>query len=113
MQRRVQKEEDRRSGKLDRMSAKEREAYNKRENEKWERKELQLLNEFYRDYQPSVSLKYVDEFGNELQQKEAYKMLAHQFHGIGSGKMKTEKRLKKIEEKRKAEQAPIFDDAKE
>ena len=44
-----------------------------------------------------------DEFGRELTPKEAWKALSHKFHGKGSGKAKTEKRLKKIAEERKKE----------
>jgi len=36
-----------------------------------------------------------------MSQKEAFKHLSHQFHGKGSGKQKTEKRLKKIEDEKK------------
>jgi len=36
-----------------------------------------------------------------MTQKEAFKFLSHQFHGKGSGKLKTEKRLKRIEDEKK------------
>jgi U4/U6.U5 tri-snRNP-associated protein 1 len=36
---------------------------------------------------------------------QAFKFLSHQFHGKGSGKAKTEKRLKKIEDEKKREAA--------
>ena len=36
-----------------------------------------------------------------MNQKEAFKHMSHMFHGKGSGKGKTEKRLKKIEDERK------------
>ncbi|KAH9816375.1 SART-1 family-domain-containing protein [Melampsora americana] len=57
--------------------------------------------EAYRNYKPDVEIKYNDEFGRELTQKEAWKALSHKFHGKGSGKAKTEKRIKKIEEEKK------------
>ncbi|CAH7665964.1 SART-1 family-domain-containing protein [Phakopsora pachyrhizi] len=57
--------------------------------------------EAYRHYKPDVEIKYNDEFGRELTQKEAWKALSHKFHGKGSGKAKTEKRIKKIEEGKK------------
>jgi U4/U6.U5 tri-snRNP-associated protein 1 len=41
--------------------------------------------------------------GHSLTPKEAWKALSHKFHGKGSGKMKTEKRLKKIAEEKKQE----------
>ena len=34
--------------------------------------------------------------GRELDSKEAFRQLSHKFHGKGSGKMKTEKRMKKM-----------------
>jgi len=50
-----------------------------------------------------VDIKYHDEFGRVLTTKEAWKALSHKFHGKGSGRMKTEKRLKKIAEEKKRE----------
>ena len=49
-------------------------------------------------YKPEVKLDYVDESGRSLSQKEAFRQLSHRFHGKGSGKKKTEKRGKKVEE---------------
>ncbi|XP_022087615.1 U4/U6.U5 tri-snRNP-associated protein 1-like [Acanthaster planci] len=46
-------------------------------------------------YKPDVQLKYVDDKGREINQKEAFRILSHRFHGKGSGKMKTDKRAKK------------------
>ena len=43
-------------------------------------------------------LTYQDEQGRNLNQKEAFRVLSHKFHGKGSGKKKTEKRLKKLDE---------------
>ncbi|KZT56921.1 SART-1 protein [Calocera cornea HHB12733] len=55
----------------------------------------------YEIYKPDVNIEYHDEFGRKLTPKEAWKALSHRFHGKGSGRTKTEKRLKKIEEERK------------
>lgn len=59
--------------------------------------------ELFKDYKPDVNIVYHDEFGRELTPKEAWKALSHKFHGKGSGRMKTEKRLKKIAEEKKQE----------
>lgn len=100
---RIQRERDRASGKLERMSAREREEYARWENKSRDQQESRQMAEvFNREYKPNVELKYVDEHGRRLGQKEAFKNLSHQFHGKGSGKGKLEKRIKKIEgEKRK------------
>ncbi|VDQ00632.1 unnamed protein product, partial [Trichobilharzia regenti] len=42
--------------------------------------------------------RYVDELGRDLSAKEAFRQLSHKFHGKGSGKNKTQKRMKKIKE---------------
>lgn len=49
-------------------------------------------------YKPDIRLEYVDESGRALNPKEAFRQLSHRFHGKGSGKKKTEKRQKKVEE---------------
>ncbi|XP_068177640.1 U4/U6.U5 tri-snRNP-associated protein 1 [Antennarius striatus] len=49
-------------------------------------------------YKPEVKIEYVDESGRKLTPKEAFRQLSHRFHGKGSGKMKTERRMKKLEE---------------
>lgn len=59
--------------------------------------------ELFKNYKPDVTLSYHDEHGRQLTMKEAWKALSHKFHGKGSGKMKTEKRLKKIAEEKKKE----------
>ena len=107
---RLQRERDRASGKFDRMSAREREAYAQRENNQRDQLESrQMADVFNRDYKPNIDLKYVDEFGRHMGQKEAFKHLSHQFHGKGSGKQKTEKRLKKVEDEKKKEAASMLD----
>ena len=67
------------------MSAREREEYSRNENARREQAESRVLSEtFNKEYKPNVELKYVDEFGRHMTQKEAFKQLSHQFHGKGS-----------------------------
>lgn len=107
---RLQRERDRQSGKLDRMSAREREDYARRTNASRDQIESrQIAEAFNREYKPDVQLKYVDDHGRSMNQKEAFKHLSHQFHGKGSGKQKTEKRLKKIDEEKRKEGMSILD----
>lgn len=107
---RTQRERDRASGRFDRMSAKERERYAQDENRNRDQVESRQMAEvFNREYKPSVDLKYVDEFGRSMNQREAFKHLSHQFHGKGSGKLKTEKMLKKIEDEKKREAGHVLD----
>ncbi|GAC77222.1 U4/U6.U5 snRNP associated protein [Moesziomyces antarcticus T-34] len=68
-----------------------------------------LAQERFRDYKPDVSIKYHDEFGRDLNQKEAWKHLSHVFHGKKPGTKKTEKRLKRIEEEQKRERMAAGD----
>ncbi|KAG1700066.1 U4/U6.U5 tri-snRNP-associated protein 1 [Nymphon striatum] len=49
-------------------------------------------------YRPDIKLEYIDDNGRILSQKEAFRYLSHKFHGKGPGKLKTEKRVKKLEE---------------
>ena len=107
---RLQRARDRASGKLDRLSAREREEYARRENKNRDQAEAQQMSDLFNaNYKPNVNLKYIDEFGRDMNQKEAFKHLSHQFHGKGSGKMKTEKRLKKIEmEKEKSSRSGLY-----
>ena len=61
---RQQRERDRASGRLDRMSAREREEHARWENKQRDQQESRQMAEiFNRDYKPDVQLKYVDEFG--------------------------------------------------
>lgn len=48
------------------------------------------------DGKPHVKLAYVDEFGNKLTPKEAYRLLSHKFHGNAPRQNKREKRLQKV-----------------
>ncbi|KAG9759218.1 hypothetical protein KCU73_g2610, partial [Aureobasidium melanogenum] len=77
----------------------ERENYQRQQNEQRDAYLAQLQAEhFKRSYKPNVQLRYNDEDGREMNQKEAFKHLSHRFHGKGSGKQKTEKRMKKKQE---------------
>lgn len=73
------------------------------ENRLREQQEARANLEAFKNYKPDVNIVYHDEFGRALDWKEAWKALSHKFHGKGSGKMKTEKRLKKIAEEKKKE----------
>ncbi|KAI5290343.1 hypothetical protein KEM54_001795, partial [Ascosphaera aggregata] len=107
---RFQRERDRASGRFDRMSGRDREEFARQENKARDQMESRQLAEiFNREYKPDVQLKYVDEHGRLLDQKEAFKHLSHQFHGKGSGKMKTEKHLKKIQDEKKREAMSTLD----
>lgn len=58
------------------------------------------INENLATYNPDVKLSYRDESGTELNTKEAFKYLSHKFHGVGPGKGKIDKKLKKIQQQR-------------
>ena len=49
-------------------------------------------------YKPEVKITYVDDKGRQMDAKEAFRYLSHRFHGKGSGKKKTEKRIQKYQE---------------
>ncbi|KAJ7707694.1 SART-1 family-domain-containing protein [Mycena rosella] len=104
----------------DRWLAQQRRAIEQRETERWqsrgaakdqvtreqmnrqrEQQEIRDTVELFKSYKPDVNLVYYDEYGRSLTPKEAWKALSHVFHGKGSGKMKTEKRLKKIKDEEK------------
>ncbi|KAK8130127.1 U4/U6.U5 tri-snRNP-associated protein snu66 [Apiospora kogelbergensis] len=107
---RAQRERDRSSGKLDGMSAREREDWARQQNNMREQQSARQTVELYnRGYKPSFQLKYHDEGGRLLDQKEAFKHLSHQFHGKGSGKGKTDKYLKKIEDEKRRESQSVLD----
>lgn len=76
---RMQREKDRASGRFDRLSAREKEEHARQENRFRETQESRQMTEiFNREYKPDVQLKYVDEFGRSMNQKEAFKHLSHQ-----------------------------------
>ncbi|KAK5101850.1 hypothetical protein LTS08_004309 [Lithohypha guttulata] len=107
---RAQRERDRALGKNKGMSMQEREEQARWQNEKRaQQMSIQAAAAFNKEYKPDVQLKYVDDSGRVLNQKEAFKHLSHQFHGKGSGKQKTEKHIKKIEEEKRREATSILD----
>ncbi|WVR07742.1 hypothetical protein IAU60_004785 [Kwoniella sp. DSM 27419] len=71
------------------------------ENRMREQQEARDALDAYKGYKPDINIVYHDEFGRKMTPKEAWKSLSHKFHNKTSGRMKTEKRLKKIAEERK------------
>ncbi|KAI1266322.1 SART-1 protein [Xylariaceae sp. FL1019] len=104
-----QRERDRQGGRLDRMSVQEREAWARQQNSVRDQQASRQLTDLFRDYKPNVDLKYVDDDGRLLSSKDAFKHLSHAFHGKGSGKGKTDKRLKKIEDEKRHEAQSVLD----
>ncbi|KKY37247.1 putative sart-1 family protein [Diaporthe ampelina] len=104
-----QRERDRASGHLDRMNARDREEYARRQNAEREFKLSSIRANLLKKHKFNVELKYVDEQGRHLNQKEAFKELSHQFHGKTSGKGKTDKKLSKIEQEKSRISKSIFD----
>lgn len=79
---REQRERDRTNGKFAKLSAREREEYARQQNNMRDQQTSRVMADlFSKGYQPNVELKYHDEFGRNLDQKEAFKHLSHQFHG--------------------------------
>ncbi|KAG1747257.1 SART-1 family-domain-containing protein [Suillus paluster] len=95
--RQAQRETDR----LQSRSGNKDQATREYENRLREQQEARAQLELFKDYKPDVEIVYYDEYGRVLTPKESWKALSHKFHGKGSGKMKTEKRLKKIAEEKK------------
>lgn len=107
---RRQREKDRASGRLDRMSVREREEYGRQQNAWREQQQARRMAELFEaNYKPTVNIKYVDETGRQLNTKDAFKQMSHQFHGKGSGKGKTEKQLKKLEDEKRRQEQSMFD----
>ncbi|CAD6888385.1 unnamed protein product [Tilletia controversa] len=57
----------------------------------------------FANYKPDVELKYHDQYGRELSQKKAWKVLSHRFHGKAPGHKKQELELRRLENERKRE----------
>ncbi|KAJ1341628.1 hypothetical protein BSLG_003740 [Batrachochytrium salamandrivorans] len=74
-----------------------------------ERTRLRELEKRFENYSPDVNIKYHDDNGRELNTKEAWNQLAYKFYGIMPGKLKTEKRLKKLQEELKMKQMSSID----
>lgn len=107
---RQQRERDRASGRLDRMSHREQQEYARQQNAQRDLQASRRMAElFNQEFKPTFEIKYADETGRRLDQKEAFKHLSHQFHGKGSGKGKTDKKLKKIAEEQRKEAQSVLD----
>ncbi|SGY45062.1 BQ5605_C001g00240 [Microbotryum silenes-dioicae] len=72
------------------------------ENRLRDQREAQETLDRFKEYKPNVKLTYHDEFGRDQTKKEAWKQLSHSFHGKTNGAKNTERRLRKIENERKA-----------
>jgi U4/U6.U5 tri-snRNP-associated protein 1 len=100
------RERERGSARWNTMTPREREEWARKQNTHADVSESRRLAEiFNKEYKPNVELSYVDEHGRQMNQKEAFKQLSHQFHGKGSGNTKTKKHLDKVaaEKKKMAE----------
>ena len=110
VQAKTQREKDRASGKLARMSAAEKSRYEEEMNRTRDFFVSSKLNALYQqNYTPNVTIEYHDEHGRLLDQKEAFKNLSHSFHGKGSGSAKTEKHLQKIRDEQRREAGSVLD----
>jgi len=56
-----------------------------------------------------VSLQYLDEYGRPMTQKEAWRRINYNFHGIAPGRKRVEKRMKQYEEERRIQAAAASD----
>ena len=111
---RAQRERDRLTGRDKGLSTREREEKARWQNEaRAQQTSIQAAAAFNKEYKPDVNLKYVDDDGRLLNQKEAFKHLSHQFHGKGSGKQKTEKHLKKIDDEKRRDAKSVLDTGRE
>ncbi|KAF9981579.1 hypothetical protein BGZ65_003791, partial [Modicella reniformis] len=82
-------------------STRDRERDREYENQRREQLLLDEREARMKHYKPDIKLEYIDESGNRLNTKEAFRQLSHAFHGKTSGKMKTEKRMKKLEDEKR------------
>ncbi|UPX15881.1 uncharacterized protein EKO05_0006315 [Ascochyta rabiei] len=101
-QRKIARERERNSARWNTMTPREREDWARKQNTNADVSESRRLAEiFNKEYKPNVELNYVDEHGRQMNQKEAFKQLSHQFHGKGSGNTKTKKHLEKVAQEKK------------
>ncbi|KAF2689780.1 hypothetical protein K458DRAFT_132262 [Lentithecium fluviatile CBS 122367] len=107
--RKEHRERERNSARWNNMTPREREEWARKNNVAADQVESRKLADiFNKEYKPNIELNYVDEHGRQLNEKEAFKMLSHQFHGKGSGNTKTKKHLDKIAtEKRKLAESSL------
>lgn len=108
-ERRKQKDRDRRDRHGRSSRDRDRDRDYDREDIYRERERAREAEKKFKNYKPVVNIEYHDEFGRTLTQKEAFRQLSHKFHGKTSGKLKTEKRLKKLEEELKLKQMSSTD----
>ncbi|KAJ4368759.1 hypothetical protein N0V83_005841 [Neocucurbitaria cava] len=101
-QRKVARERERGSARWNTMTPREREEWARKANTNADMSESRRLADiFNKEYKPNVELNYVDEHGRQMNAKEAFKQLSHQFHGKGSGNTKTKKHLDKVAAEKK------------
>lgn len=101
-QRKLARERERNSTRWTTMTPREREEHARKQNNSADVSESRRLADiFNKEYKPNVELNYVDEHGRQMNQKEAFKQLSHQFHGKGSGNTKTKKYLDKVAQEKK------------
>ena len=79
--------------------SRDREYERQRERER-EREFSRFTSDFpeKKGYVPNVTIEYVDDHGRILNTKEAFRYMSHKFHGRGSGRKKTERRIKKLQD---------------
>ncbi|SPO05652.1 related to DNA binding protein SART-1 [Cephalotrichum gorgonifer] len=107
---RQQRERDRASGRLERMGQREQQEWARQQNNQRELQASRRLAELFNaEFQPTFEIKHTDEDGRRLDTKEAFKHLSHQFHGKGSGKGKTDKKIKKIADEQRREAQSVLD----
>ncbi|CAO3569717.1 unnamed protein product [Mortierella alpina] len=82
-------------------SIRDREKDREYENQRREQRLLDEREAQMKNYKPDVKLEYIDDAGNRLNTKEAFRQMSHAFHGKTSGKMKTEKRQKKLDDEKR------------
>ncbi|KAG0212336.1 hypothetical protein BGX28_006480 [Mortierella sp. GBA30] len=82
-------------------SIRDREKDREYENQRREQRLLDEREAQMKNYKPDVKLEYIDDAGNRLNTKEAFRQMSHAFHGKTSGKMKTEKRQKKRDDEKR------------
>ncbi|PSN61175.1 hypothetical protein BS50DRAFT_504955 [Corynespora cassiicola Philippines] len=99
-----QRERMRKSGRYAYMSNKERDELAALDNTRRDQlTSRQVAEIFNKEYKPNIELSYTDDHGRQLNQKEAFKLMSHQFHGKNSGNNKTKKHLDKVEAERRRE----------
>ncbi|KEZ44740.1 Uncharacterized protein SAPIO_CDS2835 [Scedosporium apiospermum] len=105
-----QRERDRQSGRLERMGQREQQEFARQQNTQRDLQASRKMAELFNaEFKPTFEIKYTDDMGRRLDQKDAFKHLSHQFHGKGSGKGKTDKKLKKIADEQRREAQSVLD----